>query len=146
MAEPAALTHVLDASAILALGRQESGGDEVAALLPSSALSAVTLVEAHDKLRRLGIDIGRLAELLVAAEVRIMPFTLADVAFAGAVQGLDETRRSDLEDGAPANKRRRLSLGDQCCLALALRLELPAVTADDVWSDLGDPVEVQLFR
>lgn len=146
MAEPAALTRVLDASAILALGRQEPGGDEVAALLPASALSAVTLVEANGKLRRLGIDVARLADLLVAAEVRIVPFTQADVALAGVVQGLDETRRADLGDDAPAYKRKRLSLGDQCCLALALRLELPAVTDDDVWSDLGDPVEVQLFR
>lgn len=146
MAEPAALTCVLDASAILALGRQEPGGDEVAALLPASALSAVTLVETNGKLRRLGIDVARIADLLVATEVRIVPFMPADVAFAGVVQGLDETRRANLADGAPAYKRKRLSLGDQCCLALALRLELPAVSDDDVWSDLGEPVEVRRFR
>lgn len=146
MAEQAALTRVLDASAILALGRQEPGGDEVAALLPTSALSTVTLVEANSKLRRLGIEVGRLADLLVAADVRIMPFTQADIHMASLVQAMDETRLAHLDDGAPAYKRKRLSLGDQCCLALALRLGLPAVTDDDMWSDLGDPVEVQVFR
>ena len=146
MTDPIPLTGVLDTSAILALGLNESGGDYVAALLPSSALSVVTLVEANDKLRRLGIDVTRLAQLLVAADVRILPFTQADVDLAGVVQALDESRRAGLAAEAPAYKRRRLSLGDQCCLAVALRLELPAVTGDEVWSELGEPVEVRLFR
>jgi ribonuclease VapC len=39
------------------------------------------------------------------------------------------------------------SLGDRACLATALRLGLPAVTADKVWANIADPeVKVVTIR
>jgi PIN domain nuclease of toxin-antitoxin system len=41
---------------------------------------------------------------------------------------------------------RGLSLGDRCCLALAEREKLPALTADHRWADFQLGIEIRLFR
>jgi ribonuclease VapC len=42
--------------------------------------------------------------------------------------------------------RRVLSLADRCCLATAIRLDLPAVTDDRAWMALDLGVKVLPFR
>ncbi|MEC4813191.1 MAG: hypothetical protein SAK29_07955 [Scytonema sp. PMC 1069.18] len=39
-----------------------------------------------------------------------------------------------------------LSLGDRACLALALTLNLPALTCDRVWANLNIGVSITLIR
>jgi ribonuclease VapC len=39
-----------------------------------------------------------------------------------------------------------LSLGDRACLGLALRLRVPALTADRAWSRLKSGVKVETIR
>ena len=46
----------------------------------------------------------------------------------------------------PATRRAGLSLGDRACLALALRLEVEALTADRSWADLELDVPVRVVR
>lgn len=46
----------------------------------------------------------------------------------------------------PGTRAFGLSLGDRACLALALRLGLPALTADEAWQQLSAGVEVQVIR
>jgi PIN domain nuclease of toxin-antitoxin system len=46
---------------------------------------------------------------------------------------------SDSEDSV---LQHGLSFGDRACLALAMKLKLPAVTADQAWSKLDLPVEI----
>ena len=41
---------------------------------------------------------------------------------------------------------RGLSLGDRACLALALKLNLPALTTDRIWENLNLSVQVQVIR
>lgn len=53
------------------------------------------------------------------------------------------------EDGCTVMARPRtrglgLSLADRACLALAIRLAVPAFTADRMWADAG--VEVRMIR
>jgi PIN domain nuclease of toxin-antitoxin system len=124
---------VLDASALLALIHEEPGADLVAEAMTGSVIGTPNLAEVIGKLVDAQIDASAVRQLVVAAGVTIEPLTADDAELAGALRAITGGQQ--------------LSLGDRCCLALAIRSTPPIVmTADRVWANLDLPIGVRLIR
>lgn len=134
---------VLDASAVVALVRQEHGWEAIKRIVAAGAVvAAPNLAEALIICRRRGhqrtsADLAAdLAELGLQAE----PLTAEDAPEIDyMVRASDDAKAKHPEVGA-------LSLGDASCLAVARRLGLPAVASDSTWEVLGVGVQVLPFR
>jgi PIN domain nuclease of toxin-antitoxin system len=125
---------VWDASALLSLLLREPGADKLASRLPEAAMSAVNLAEVAAKLLEVGGAPEMTRQVLQGLPIEIHELT-EDQAYRTA-----ELRASTKSLG--------LSLGDRACLALASSLDLPALTADRAWLELGSGlgVAVELAR
>jgi ribonuclease VapC len=131
---------VLDASSLLAYLQDEEGADEVEeALAQRATIGAANLAETLSTIAQHGGD----------------PRTVVtDLRERGVLDGLLNVEPLTIEDAIaiaemrPPTKDYGLSLGDRACLALAVRLGLPVITADRVWIELRDAlgVEVYAFR
>jgi PIN domain nuclease of toxin-antitoxin system len=117
------IKNILDASAVLAVLGGERGEKKVIPILGESAISSVNLSEVLAKLLESGMDetSARLA-VAVLGIGEIIDFT-EDLAWEAARL-------------RPLTRQYGLSLGDRACIALAIKLNVPAVTADKEWSKL----------
>lgn len=116
------IENVLDASAVLAILYNETGAEKVEAVLETSVISRVNLTEVLTKLIEKGMSVAEAKEAVNNLDL--------------AVNELDETQSLKAAELRPITKHLGLSLGDRCCLALAILENLPAVTADKNWANL----------
>jgi PIN domain nuclease of toxin-antitoxin system len=123
---------VLDSSAILAFFQKEQGWEKVSEALPDGIVSSLILAEVVTRLRLGGGTPWQIAAAWDDLQLVVEPFDDSRARVAGLI--VDKTRPLGL------------SLADRACLALALELGLPAVTADRAWREAKLGVEVVLIR
>lgn len=123
---------ILDASAVLAAFNQEPGAEFVASLFGRAGVSTVNLAEVLSRLSDLGSDPLDAMKRLERAGLAVIPFDESQAVAAGSLR--TQTRRLGL------------SLGDRACLAAAMALDVPVVTADRAWRELNVTVEIVVIR
>lgn len=123
---------VLDSSCVLAFLFSEVGKDRAEQHMDGGIISSVNVTEIIAKQIDKGLD----------------PLTASD-----RYEGLNlEVRVFDEDTAIVAGKlraqtiHRGLSLGDRACLALAIRENATAVTADRKWADLDVGCKIELIR
>lgn len=118
------MTHaVLDASAILALLKNERGAGKVAGVIADASVCAINQAEVISHFVHLGAPLDD-----VRAMLGTLPYTV--VAADDAMAWEAGTLRAMTSSAG-------LSLGDRFCLALAKRLGVAAYTADKAWRDVA---------
>ena len=122
----------LDASALLAYLFAETGHEAVARVIDACCLSSVNLAEVLSRFARDGHSPELVHHQIAASGIEIVPFLGEDAALAAAL--------------VPLTQSFGLSLGDRACLALALRRNVTALTADRVWAELDLPIAIEVIR
>ena len=125
--------YVLDASALIALVREETGSAKVLGVLEDAVIGAVNLAETLHKLVQKGGSLNQTVAILRSFELPVVPWS-------------DELAYSSAEFAA-LGWTHGLSLGDRACLTLAKHLGATAVTADRAWRKIArTTVPLLIFR
>lgn len=125
------MRRVIDASAVLAVCKQEEGMIEARRKMRNGIISAVNLSEVftvslrHNK--------RAMADAIVqTAELTIVAFDERSASLAASLE--DVTRHMGI------------SFADRACLALGISEQKPVLTGDHRWADLNLGVELDFFR
>jgi PIN domain nuclease of toxin-antitoxin system len=119
---------------VIALLKGERGASKVAGILPDAAVGVFNQAEVVSHFVHAGAPLD---------EVRTMLGTLPYTVIAA-----DEALGWEAGALRAATSSAGLSLGDRFCLALAKRMNVPAVTADRAWKEIASAagVKVQVIR
>jgi len=124
---------VFDASAMLALIQQERGAETLTdEILINAVTSTVNLAEVQTKLVKASNDPDRAWIAALSTVSAVEPFTSEQAKIAG--------------DLIARTVKYGLSLGDRCCLALAIALKAPVYTTEQTWRSLKVGVPIHLIR
>lgn len=121
---------VLDASALMAMLREEPGARKVADAIAGASMSVLNYAEVVSYFIHAGMDEHDLDAMLDPLPIELVPADRNLARLAGHLRG----------PTADAG----LSLGDRFCLALAKRKGLPAWTADKAWKRIAEVVGVDV--
>lgn len=123
---------VVDASAVLALLQGESFGKVDPELVVGAWISTVNLSEVLAKLQAGALTTDEADQAIASLDFRIVTF--------------DEIHARNAARLRPATRRTGLSFGDRACLATAMLLGIPVLTADTAWAKLDVGASVVLIR
>ena len=123
---------VLDASALMALLRGETGADAVAACLSRAVVSAVNQAEVQAMLVSAGMEEQVAWWHIAELKCESTPFDEDQARIAGGLVKITQ----------PFG----LSLGDRACLALAIQRQATALTTDRAWKNLNLGIEIEVIR
>lgn len=124
---------ILDASALLALVKNEPGSDKVEELLGHIVMSSVNVSEAAAILLGSEMSAQEAEDCLLPLISEIVPF--------------DEEQAFHAADLRKQTRSKGLSLGDRACITLGIKMKLPVYTADKIWQDLHlDGLLIRLIR
>jgi len=124
---------VLDASAMLAWIQHERGEEKLTdEILDRAVASTVNLAEAQSKLVKKGRDSDEAWEEILSLVQAEEPITSDQAKIAG--------------DLIANTEKYGLSLGDRSCLALAIALNAPVYTTEQLWKNLKLGVPVHVIR
>jgi ribonuclease VapC len=128
------MKYVADASAVIAYLDEEPYSFDLDQIIPGATISAVNLSEVVDKYARDGNSREEIEDMLTELALYVIP--------------LDESLAFDAGLLRPITDRHGISLGDRCCMALAMRLDCVVVTSDRSWKNLQEQtgLVVQLIR
>jgi ribonuclease VapC len=134
-----AVSAVLDASALLALIRNEPGAARVGAAVDrGAAISAVNWAEVLSKLIETGGDPETAA---------MRALTISDLGAGGlTLVGFDDEQARVVARLRNKTRSLGLSLADRAALALAQLRGLPVLTTDRAWRALRLAVKVEVIR
>lgn len=124
---------MLDSSAVIALLRDEPGAELVESRLQEAVISAVNVHEIAKNMLDAGASDSEIRETISKLNLEIRAHEAEDAFMAASL--------------APATRKFGSGLGDRSCMALAIRLGVPALTTDRAWAKLDIPgLEVLLAR
>ncbi|MEE9397053.1 MAG: PIN domain-containing protein [Methylococcales bacterium] len=122
--------YLLDASALLALLQDEPGAKKVAKNFPSSAISTVNLAEVASVLNKTGMPEIEIDDLFRDMDLTTLAYEYKTAIATGGIRTM--TAKSGL------------SLGDRACLITAKQNKRIALTADSVWLDYQESINVKV--
>ena len=116
---------VFDASAAIALLRQEPGAEMIASFAGDALISTVNLQEVIKALLVRGFTLEITRAMIEALHLEARPHEVEDAYAAAALEG--------------ATRVLGRGLGDRTCMVLAISQGVPAITTDQEWSQLAIP-------
>lgn len=123
---------VLDASALIAMLRQEPGEEVVSRVIDGAILSAVNAAEVYGKAREIGLSREAVVMAIGNLPLRIVPFDNRQAKVASVLRDTISIKG--------------ISLADRCCLALGIVENLPVLTADRAWAQCQLDIDVRVIR
>lgn len=123
---------VWDASAVLMVLKSEPGWERLVEEFDQGMIGSINLAEVAGKLIEAGMPVDDVRQSIRSLAFEVVPFSEEHAYLCGLLR--------------PPTRSHGLSLGDRACLAVALAVELPVVTADRRWQDLDVGVEVHVAR
>ncbi len=123
-------TVVLDASALVALLRGESGAPIVAENVRGAAVSAVNFGEAAQRQYKAGTSRQEFEDVIAPLNLNIV--------------SVDRAMALDAADIREIARAKGLSQADCLCLALSKRMGVVAMTADQKWLEIAGAVGVEV--